>query len=247
MPDWADYQEQVAQFFRSLGMEAYVDQRVPGVRTSHAIDVLVRGSYVGFEIKWIVECKAWQSRIPKEKVLALRQIVDDLGADRGFLMAESGYQSGALEAALVSNVTLTSIRELRERLRYDLAMTKLSKVEHRADDAQERYWNLTKETRIEAGLRPDVGEAGYSGNHVISAIEQILREVRLRGFPVIYDRTMATLASLGNRYLPSQEPGSITIHGPEELLTLLDSQLSELEAKLTHAEGTFGTRRQPRR
>jgi hypothetical protein len=193
------YQQDVSRFFGDLGMEALVDQTVRGVRTSHDVDVLVRGSYVGFDITWVVECKAWQSRIPKEKVLALRQIVDDVGADRGFIMAESGHQSGALEAALVSIVTLTSIADLTERLRYDLAMTKLAKLEHRADEARERYWALGKYVRIDAGLRPEVGEAGYSGNHVIAGVDQVLREVRLRGFPVIYDPVTATLASHGGR------------------------------------------------
>lgn len=234
-PQWKKYQQDVSRFFGDLGMEALVDHSVRGVRTSHDVDVLVRGSYVGFDITWVVECKAWQSRIPKEKVLALRQIVDDVGADRGFLMAESGYQSGALEAALVSNVTLTSIADLTERLRYDLAMTKLSKLENRADEARERYWALGKYERIDAGLRPEVGAVGYSGINVISGVDVVLREVRLRGFPVIYDPVMAALALHGNRYSPDYEGRGTTFHDPEHLFVFLDSELSELEAKLERA------------
>ncbi|SHT45237.1 Restriction endonuclease [Mycobacteroides abscessus subsp. abscessus] len=239
-PEWMKYQQDVSRFFGELGMEALVDQTVRGVRTSHGIDVLVRGSYVGFDITWVVECKAWRSRIPKEKVLALRQIVDDIGADRGFIMAESGYQSGALEAALVSNVTLTSIGDLTERLRYDLAMTKLAKLEHRADEAREQYWALGKYVRIEAGLRPDVGEAGYSGTRVISGVEQVLREVRLRGFPVIYNPEMATFASYGGPYSSNLDRQAATFDNPEELFSFLDGELSELEAKLerTHRGGS---------
>jgi hypothetical protein len=51
-------------------------------------------------------------------------------------------------------------------------------VTSRADDALDKY------VRIDAGLRPEVGEAGYSGKHVIAGVDQVLREVRLRGFPV---------------------------------------------------------------
>jgi hypothetical protein len=61
---------------------------------------------------WLVECKAWSSAVPKEKVFALRTIVEDTGADRGFVMAEKGYQSGALEAARLTNVMLTSRADL---------------------------------------------------------------------------------------------------------------------------------------
>ncbi|QII07856.1 restriction endonuclease [Rhodococcoides fascians A25f] len=234
-PEWMNYQLEVSRFFADLGMEALVDQTVQGVRTSHDIDVLVRGSFVGFDITWVVECKAWQSRIPKEKVLALRQIVDDVGADRGFVMAESGYQSGALEAALVSNVTLTSIADLTERLHYDLAMTKLMKLEHRADEARERYWALKKYVRIDAGLRPEVGESGYSGTNIIASVDQALRDIRLRGFPVIVDPVMATLASHGSRYSPGSEAQGTTFSTPEELFKFLDSELSELEARLDRA------------
>ena len=55
---------------------------------------------------WVVEAKSWRSNVPKEKILALRSIVDDTGADRGFLISEKGFQSGAWEAAKKSNVEL---------------------------------------------------------------------------------------------------------------------------------------------
>lgn len=233
--EWMDYQRKVARFFSDLGMEALVDEKVKGVRTSHDIDVLVRGSYVGFDIVWLVECKAWKSRVPKEKVLTLRQIVDDVGADRGFVMSESGYQSGAFEAALLTNVTLTSIADLTERLHYDLSMSKLIKLEHRAEEARNRYWALSKYARIDAGLRPEVGDGGYSGTNVIAGVDQALRWIRLRGFPVVYDATMAALASHGGSYSPDPRSG-ISFGKPEDLYTFLDAELSELEAKLDRAQ-----------
>lgn len=236
LQDWAVYQRSVAEFFESLGMEALVDHRVRGVRTTHDIDVLVRATYVGFDITWVVECKAWRSRVPKEKVLALRQIVDDVGADRGFLLAESGYQSGALEAALVSNVTLTSVADLTERLSYDLAMTKLVKLEPRADEAKRRYWNLSKQTRIAAHLRPDVGVPGYSSTKVLAGVDQLLREVRLHGFPLVYSPFAAALTPSSHCYKPLGGPDDVVIDDPEALFALLDGQLCEVEARLEAAE-----------
>jgi hypothetical protein len=47
---------------------------------------------------------AWKSRISKAHVLVLREIVSDIGADRGILLAEHGAQSGAREAAVLTNV-----------------------------------------------------------------------------------------------------------------------------------------------
>ncbi len=114
MKPWQMYQEEAASYFRSLGLDASVDATTRGVRTSHDIDVLVKSTYVGFEITWIVECKNWQTAVSKLHVLALREIVADLGADRGILLSEEGFQSGAREAANLTNVQVTSIVEMRE-------------------------------------------------------------------------------------------------------------------------------------
>ncbi|WP_431605167.1 restriction endonuclease [Acinetobacter johnsonii] len=43
----------------------------------------------------MIECKNWKTNIPKEKVLALRSIVEDIGAHRGFIVSNKGFQSGA--------------------------------------------------------------------------------------------------------------------------------------------------------
>src|SRR5437773_4481852 len=106
MSEWVEYQEKVAEFFRYLGLKSETNVVIKGVRASHNVDVVVRSKHAGIPIMWLVECKDWSTRVTKEKVLALRTIVDDTGADRGFIMAESGYQSGALEAARLTNITL---------------------------------------------------------------------------------------------------------------------------------------------
>ena len=98
MKAWQQYQEEVASYFRSLGLDATTDVTITGVRTSHDVDVLVKSRHVGFDITWIVECKHWASPVSKLHVMALREIVADIGADRGILLSESGFQSGAIEA-----------------------------------------------------------------------------------------------------------------------------------------------------
>ena len=233
MREWERYQVVVAEFFRDLGMQARLDTAVSGTRTTHDIDVLVSGSYVGFDITWIVECKAWQTRVTKEKVLTLRQIVNDVGADRGFLLAENGFQAGALEAALLSNVTLTSIAELTERLSYDLNMAKLSKLEHRAERALREYVGIDKQTRIDANLRPSVdGGTTYSAIHVIDTIEASLREVRLRGFPLYFVGAAASELVAFPRAMINGPRGATSVDGPAQLYELLDGRLTDLEDRL---------------
>src|SRR5258708_19884627 len=133
---------------------------------------------------------------PKGKGPRPASIVDDIGGDRGLTRAESGYQSGALEAARLTNTTLASLQDLKETLAYEVGMIKLESLSIRCDSCRDRYWAIGKQNRIELGLRPDVGEVGYSGWVVIQAVEVTLHQVGLRGFPFTYARIWAPLTSI---------------------------------------------------
>lgn len=130
---WKQYQEEAATFFRSLGLRAEVEKTVKGARGEHVIDVQVQGNLYGVDFVWIVECKAWRSNIPKEKVMALAAIVEDVGADRGFLLSEVGFQSGAIQQAGKRNITLTSIQDLREVATENAMSHALARLAWRAD------------------------------------------------------------------------------------------------------------------
>jgi hypothetical protein len=233
---WNEYQEAVAAFFRELGLQAETNTQVDGTRTKHDVDVVVRSNHAGFQVLWLVECKWWASRVPKEKVLALRSIVHDVGADRGFIMAEEGYQKGALEAAHLTNVQLTSIKDLRETHGYELGMSQVSLLQQRVDDCSRRYWALPKTHRIDFGLREDVGEFGYSGARVIQAANASLSAAFRDPFPIIYNEIQATLSAFsGARDLVACGT-SFSAETPIALHLHLDAQLSKLEQRLAVAE-----------
>lgn len=86
-----------------------------GVRAKHEIDVHVKFHRSGIECTWIVECKLWKTKVPKEKVMALKSIVDDVGADRGIIVSEEGFQSGAFDAVRDTNITLVTSLDEFER------------------------------------------------------------------------------------------------------------------------------------
>ncbi|WP_321942196.1 restriction endonuclease [Paraburkholderia tropica] len=110
--DWRAYQEATAEVFRQLGCNAQVDFRVTGARATHDIDVYATFLRSGILCTWVIECKLWKTRVPKEKVLALKSLIDDLGADRGIIVSEAGFQPGAQDAARGTNITLvTSLEE----------------------------------------------------------------------------------------------------------------------------------------
>ncbi len=111
---WRQYQDEVAAVFRAKGCDATTNATVEGARGIHEVDVRVDFDKVGIPCLWIVECKYWNTKVTKEKVMVLREIVEDCGADRGVLVSKVGFQSGAIRASQKTNITLTSIDDLQE-------------------------------------------------------------------------------------------------------------------------------------
>lgn len=131
MQPWKRYQYDAAQLLSELGFAVQVEDQITSSRgATHEVDVSARRAVAGVEVLWVVECKLWRSRVGKEKVAALSAICEDLGADRGLLMSETGFQSGALQMASGRNITLTSLEDLRATAAVDLQLAR----QHQADD-----------------------------------------------------------------------------------------------------------------
>src|SRR5580693_10141071 len=114
MRAWEKYQHDTANLLRELGFTAVKDGQLTEPNgTVHAVDVSARRTVGGVELLWVVECKLWNTPVPKEKVAALKAIVDGVGADRGLTMSQSGFQSGAIQMAKQKNITLSSLEDLR--------------------------------------------------------------------------------------------------------------------------------------
>lgn len=222
MKPWKKYQEDAATYFRSLGLEALTDETIEGVRTKHDIDVLVKSHHVGFDIKWIVECKLWKTPVTKLHVLALREIVADVGADRGIILSESGFQSGAEEAANLTNVQLTSLDEVRKIARNSFNAMHLRELYDRVEMCRKRYWNISKSDRIQAGLRPDFGEYSYSSTRAIDCCSDLLARAFRGNYP-FQSGSLEIFARFGN---------DKNFESPEEIIEIVEGLTKELEGRL---------------
>ncbi|CAM0997429.1 restriction endonuclease [Rhodanobacter sp. Root179] len=220
MKAWEKYQEDAAGYFRSLGLTATTNATVVGTRTSHDVDVLVQSHHVGFDITWIVECKRWQTRITKLHVLALRQIVTDLGADRGILLSEVGFQSGAQEAANLTNIQLTSIAEMRNAAGDSIYAMRFRDLLDCANSCRDRYWEISKEDRIKFGIR--TWDAKYSGIRTVGMCLDLLTRAMIGSYPFVTDDLeVFNLFGIDKHFESSKE-----------VVCLVEEKLSELEAKL---------------
>jgi hypothetical protein len=222
MKPWKKYQEDAAAYFRSLGLDAWTDETIDGVRTKHDVDVLVKSHHVGFDITWIVECKYWKTPVTKLHVLALREIVADVGADRGIILSESGFQSGAEEAANLTNVQLTSLDEVRETARDSFNAMRLRELYDRVETCRERYWNIPKAERIEAGLRPDSGGYSYSGARAVDCCSDLLARAFRGTYPFQSD-SLEVFDRFGK---------DKSFESPEQIIEIVERLTFELEGKL---------------
>ncbi|MYL83438.1 restriction endonuclease [Desulfovibrio aerotolerans] len=222
MKPWKKYQEDVSTYFTSLGLEASTDITIDGVRTKHDIDVLVKSRHVGFDITWIVECKLWKTPVTKLHVLALREIVADVGADRGIILSESGFQSGAQEAAVLTNVQLTSFGEVREIAQNSFYALNLRELYDRVEVCRERYWSISKQDRIEAGLRPDSCGFGYSGDHIVRCCSALLARA-FRGIYPFQSDSLEEVVLFGEDKI---------FESSKEVIEIVEKLTGELEGKL---------------
>lgn len=148
---WYQYQDKVRDLFRSLGCEAEANVEVVGVRGKHVVDVYVKLRQLGINTTWVIECKYWKTNIPKEKVLALQSMVADVGADKGFLFSERGFQSGAVAAARRTNIILTSIDEVQREAAQELRLLRIRKCADAVDEMVHAMYNLPRKQRQNHG------------------------------------------------------------------------------------------------
>jgi hypothetical protein len=131
---WTDYQRETAKFFQSLGYDMSIEETLEGARGKHKVDVVIRFERPPFfKCLWVVECKFWKSNVPKEKVLVLKSIIDDVGADKGIILSEKGFQCGCFLCAKQTNILLRSLSELREtdqvqRLKQELELREAGRI-----------------------------------------------------------------------------------------------------------------------
>lgn len=220
--DWNDYQEEAAALFRSMGLDAETNVTMRGVRTNHDVDVVVKSHHAGFDVTWLVECKHWKTPVSKLHVLALREIVADLGADRGILLCEAGFQSGAVEAANLTNVQVTSLEHVRLTAGGDISAMRLRELYDRVENCRQQYWDLPKDLRIEHGLREDVGEYGYSGARVVELCLDLVTRAFRGTYPFQTD-ALAVFVEFGK---------DKQFSSAEEVIGIVAPKVDELEKRL---------------
>lgn len=227
VPAWRQYQVDVGDLLSSLGFAAKLEEDVDGARASHRVDVVARRSAAGINQLWVVECKLWNDPVPKREVLTLASIVVDVGADRGLLFSESGFQAGAIRAARHTNLSLTSLDDFRENAADELAHLRLRTLDDRAANLihrMEAAWHAGGELQDEVRRRyvgpPDIlGLPGVTGTTaVLSMLRTSLERAGYEDWPVPF-------SPLDHRH----DDGVMTVSAWEGLLFVAEETLATCE------------------
>lgn len=236
LPAWSAYQEEVAEFFRGLGLTAKTNVRIDGARGVHDVDVLVEFASAGLPIRWIVECKAWKRAIPKERVMVLAGVVEDVGADRGLIVAESGFQGGAVRVGQYSNITLTSLDDLRANTEVERAQSEVSGLAGRIGalhaDSQ-RLWGLAPPS-TPGGSIP-VGRMVDFAADVFELHSMVLPKIASCSYPIVLTMGGHVLAADAAQLKPALIQRVEGAEQEAEALWVLASSTSQRAAGLLDA------------
>jgi restriction system protein len=106
--DWRELQNDTATILRECEFSVEIEKRVQTVRGNVAIDVYAEENVDGRRYSILCECKHWRARVPQNVIHGFRTVVSDIGANLGLIVASEGFQSGASEAATLTNVKLVT-------------------------------------------------------------------------------------------------------------------------------------------
>ncbi|HEO9243325.1 TPA: restriction endonuclease [Klebsiella variicola] len=221
--DWYGFQEEICEHFKNLGANAKTNVTVEGVRGSSNIDVVVESKYLGTDFKWFVEAKYWNSNVTKEIVHAFFTVLQNTGADRGFIISKTGFQSGAIEATKHTNISLYTFEEFKAKTSHLVQSNILKSFLNRAILTSTRYWGHTKEIRIKYELRYEM----FDYREILSCAVILIIVTDL-----IIDEEITYPLDV-SRYIGKQKEPINSFH---ELMHWLNSSLNELDRRILDAE-----------
>lgn len=108
---WQNLQDRVAEILGQCGFDAKVEVPVNLVRGTVNVDVVAEEEIKGRINTIFCECKFWKNPVPQHVAHGFRTVVADAGANTGYIIAKTGFQSGAFEAAKNTNIKLVTWEE----------------------------------------------------------------------------------------------------------------------------------------
>ena len=108
-----ELEELVKAILGECGMKAQRKVAMKMTRGSVEVDVLAEETVDGIVHRIICECKNWHTNVPRSVVHSFTSVMEGTGANRGYIISREGFQSGAIEAATLTNIELATFAEFQ--------------------------------------------------------------------------------------------------------------------------------------
>jgi restriction system protein len=114
-PDsWQALQTEVGRILIECGFDVEVEKKIQSARGTVELDVYADETIRGRRYAIACECKYWKSRIPQAVVHGFRTVVQEIGANIGYIISMEGFQSGAVSASDLTNLKLVTWQEFQD-------------------------------------------------------------------------------------------------------------------------------------
>lgn len=140
--DWVNLQNKVAYILSSCGYDVETPKKVKSARGNVEIDVYAKDS----DILIVCECKYWGSRVPQNIIFSFRTVIEDIGANKGIIIAKKGFQSGAYKSTQNTNIELETWEEFLQQYKDKYLKSQIRKILRiksrlfRVADDKSEYW-----------------------------------------------------------------------------------------------------------
>ncbi|MCF2903027.1 restriction endonuclease [Pseudoalteromonas sp. OFAV1] len=113
--NWKDLQNGVCRLFSDIGLLAETEKVLQTPRGTVEVDVFAIDENSVDKIQYLVECKNWSNSIPQTVVHSFTTVMQETGANIGFIVSKKGLQEGAFRYTQNTNITGITYLELQQR------------------------------------------------------------------------------------------------------------------------------------
>jgi len=111
--DWQALQTEVGRILSECGFTVEIEKKIDSPRGAVELDVYAEETIRGRRYAIACECKHWKNRIPQTVIHSFRTVVQEIGANIGYIVSLEGFQSGALAASELTNLQLVTWQEFQ--------------------------------------------------------------------------------------------------------------------------------------
>ncbi|MBX3639419.1 MAG: restriction endonuclease [Nitrosomonas sp.] len=113
--DWRVLQAGVCRLLTEVGLIAEIEKKLITPRGEVEVDVYAVDKNSVDQIRYLVECKNWNSAIPQSVVHSFTTIMHETGGNIGFIVSRKGFQAGAKQYLQNTNIVGVTYSELQQR------------------------------------------------------------------------------------------------------------------------------------